>query len=308
MSISKEFKAGIFTLAGVVLIVAAIVVTTRISLFRRGYYINIRYSSVSDLKPGSAVIFAGGIKIGYIRSITIVSNLLNVRCWIENRYRIDRNAYLIITSSGLMGSKFINIEVFQPSGTYFEPDDIIMGVNPVSLDALTIKMGNALNTMFGESFMPEDMKKSFVFALKNTSELLYNLNKTVKENEGNVELTLKQLGDTVNIINKNLKTMLVSLDYMVKNAENFSRENTADLKNIIESISKASSEIESASKDLKIVIENSKDITEAIKTQRGTVGKLIYDKTVYQSILKSVKNIEDATEKMKKSGSLIKVF
>jgi phospholipid/cholesterol/gamma-HCH transport system substrate-binding protein len=305
-SLSKEFKVGLFAVAGLALVLTAVIITTKVNIASRGYTLNVRYNSVSDLKEGSAVIFAGGIKVGYIRAITMVSNQLNVRCWIEHKYKIDRNALLIITSSGLMGNKFLNIETLQPSGTYFRPDETVIGVNPVSFDALTIKVGNALNSLFGEAFMSEDMKKSFVYALRNISELLYNLNQTVKSNEDNVALSVERASETIDLLHKNLKTILESLNYTVKNAENLSREHSDQIKRVIVDLEKTTAAVELASRDLKVVVANARDITDAIKNQQGTIGKLVYDRTIYVSLQKSAKNIEEVTERMKKRGSLLK--
>lgn len=299
MPLSKEFKVGLFVFAGFVLVLAAVIVTARINIARRGYTLDVRFSSAADLREGAMVVLAGGIKVGYIRSITLVSNQVNVRCWIDNRHRIDRKALFIITSAGLMGSKFLNIEVPTPSGRYFEPGDVAQGVNPLSFDMLSIKVGNALNSLFGEALATEEMRKSFVASLQNIGELLFTLNQMVQQNERNVTASLNRIARTTDLVSRNLDTILASLNYTVRTAEGLSREQSGRVKQAIV-------QLEESSREFKTAAANLKHMTEAVRNQQGTLGKLVYDRALYDSLLRTSQNLEEVTARLKKSGSLIK--
>lgn len=300
MRLSKKTKIGIFSFSALIVLALGILLTKNIN-FSKGYNLNLRYNFISGIKVGSPVVFSGGLRMGHVLEITKISNQLNVKIWVENQYKIDRKTRFVIFASGMLGDKYIEVENPEPSGEYFKPNDIVQGVNPISLDALSLKFGNMANSLFSGATTSEDIQKSFVYLFKNTSEMMYQLNKLVKENQPGVKSSVDSLSVSLKIFQSQLNNILASLQRASKNIDSFSVANKKSLETSIASLQISSQNIEAASKDLVEVLKNSKNITRAIREQKGTVGKLIYDDKIYKNLEKTSKNLQIFSGKIKKN-------
>jgi len=300
MSLSKKTKIGIFSFSALILFALGILLTKNIN-FSNGYNLNVRYNFISGIKVGSPVVFSGGLRMGHVQEITKISNQLNVKIWVENQYKIDRKTRFVIFASGMLGDKYIEVENPEPSGEYLQPNEIVQGVSPISLDALSLKFGNMANSLFSGATTSEDIQKSFVYLFKNTSEMMYQLNKLVKENQPGVKSSVDSLAISLKNFQSQLNNILVSLQRASKNIDSFSVANKKNLEASIASLQVSSKNIEVASKDLVEVLKNSKDITRAIREQKGTVGKLIYDDKIYKNLEKTSKNLQIFSGKIKKN-------
>jgi phospholipid/cholesterol/gamma-HCH transport system substrate-binding protein len=301
MVITNEAKVGIFTFLALIILLVALMLTNSIRVGIQGYYLNVRYSFVNDLREGAPVVIAGGVRIGHAQKITINGNQLNVRLWINKKYPLDRTARFIIFTSGLMGDKYIEVEVETPSGQYYSPNEVIDGINPLSIDGLSIKIGNTLNSLFGGAMDSKDFQKSFVYIFKNTSELMYELNQTVRYSQPEFQKAVKSFSDSLTIFREQLVTIMGSLNASSKGLEKMTAGNADKINDAIENLHKASVNLNAASVNFQAIALNAKDITDAIKNKQGTVGRLIYDKDLYNTIAKSAKNFEVFTEKIKQN-------
>lgn len=301
MALSKEAKVGIFSVLAIIFFLVALVLTNNIQVILRGYTLNIIYKFVGDLKPGSQVKLAGGLKIGYVKKLERLGNQMNVQLWIDDRYPVDTRARFIIGSTSLMGDRYLNVEVESPSGLYLTNNSVITGISPISLDNLSIKVGNAVNSLFGESMNAEDVQRSFQELFNNTSDLMYQLNKTVQTSEPEVQRAIKTTADALLVFNVQMKEILTSLDHSAKNLDQLTSVNSDKLNQSIANLQLTAQSLQKAAKDLEAVSANSRHITEAIRNQEGVAGKLIYDKKLAKRLDTIMENTEVLTEKVKRN-------
>ncbi len=301
MVLSKEAKVGIFSFLAIIFFLIALVLTNNIQVILRGYNVNIIYKFVGDLKAGSQVKMAGGLKIGYVKGLKRAGNQMNAILWIDDKYPIDSKARFIIGSTSLMGDRYVDVEVESPSGTFLTNNSIITGISPISLDNLSIKVGNAVNSLFGESMNTEDIQRSFQSLFNNTSDLMYQLNKTVSTSEPEVQRAIKTTADALLVFNIQMKEILTSLDHSAKNLDKLTSVNSDKLTQSISDLQITARSLQKAAKDLEEVTANSKHITAAIRNQEGVVGRLIYDKKLGKRLDKIIENTEVLTEKVKRN-------
>ncbi len=301
MKLSKEAKVGVFTCLAILLFLVALIATTNITVILRGYTINVLYKFVGDLKAGSPVKMAGGLKIGYVKDLQRSGNQMNVKLWIADKVTVDQKALFIISSSSLMGDRYVDVELENPSGIFLTNNSIITGISPISLDALSIKVGNAVNSLFGGSMNTEDIQRSFTHLFKNTSDLMYELNNTIRTSEPDVQKAVKSTADSLMVFNVQLKSILISLERSSKNVEKFSDVNLDKLNASIADLQLSARSFQKAAKDLEEVAANSKSITAAIKNQNGVAGKLIYDKKMAQKLDNILDNMEVFSQKIKQN-------
>jgi hypothetical protein len=142
-----------------------------------------------------------------------------------------------------------------------------------------------------------DMQKSFVYLLKNTSELMYELNKTVGDNRGQVVRSVGLFADSVQIFNGQLKDILTSLNYSVKSLEGISRLNS-------DKLNAAIANLEASSVSLKSAALDAKDMTAAIRNKQGPLGRMIYDRELGDSLDSAIRNLEVFSKRVAAKGVL----
>lgn len=137
---AQKIKAGIFTIAGILIFAAGIFfIGIRQNMFGGTYLIYGTFSNVSGLEPGNNIRFAG-INVGTVEAISIVSDTLirvDMRMKTSVKPFLKADALAAIGSDGLMGDKLVTIT----SGSANEVQLLsggsrIMTVNPVDLDRI----------------------------------------------------------------------------------------------------------------------------------------------------------------------------
>jgi phospholipid/cholesterol/gamma-HCH transport system substrate-binding protein len=142
-STSQKMKTGIFTIVGILLLVAAIfVIGSNKNMFGNTFNIYGTFRNVGGLQIGNNILFAG-IKVGTIENISFVSDTLvrvDMRMSADVKPFLKKDAIATVGSSGLMGDKVITI--LPGSNTeknLIKDGDPIASVNPVGMEEIIAK-------------------------------------------------------------------------------------------------------------------------------------------------------------------------
>jgi len=112
ISTSQKLKTGIFTIVGIIILIAAIfVVGNNKNMFGNTFYIYGTFKNVGGLQIGNNILFAG-IKVGTIENISFVSDTIirvDMRMSGDVKPFLKKDAIATVGSSGLMGDKVIAI-------------------------------------------------------------------------------------------------------------------------------------------------------------------------------------------------------
>ncbi len=137
----KEVKLGIFFIFTIIIFVAGVLIFGKIRLSKGAYYFYIDYNFSGDLRKNGKVRYRGGsIDIGYIEEITINElGYISVKVMMTDKdLRLPLDTVFTIQTVGFgIGEKYILANPpFEatPNMDYIREGDIIMGVNPVSLE------------------------------------------------------------------------------------------------------------------------------------------------------------------------------
>lgn len=114
-----EIKIGLFVGAGILVVMASILVLgDSSSLFSSYYTLRTRLSEVQGLLPGSVVSLAG-VPVGNVEDIGFVAdqNKLEVRMRIDSEFqpRISEGTIAEVRTQGALGDKYIYLEPGEPS-------------------------------------------------------------------------------------------------------------------------------------------------------------------------------------------------
>lgn len=226
------WKLGVFVITGVILFVSLIYfLGKQKNLFGNTFLLNVKFRTVSGLKEGNNVRFAG-INIGTVNSIELITDSsVVVELVIQKKMQqfITTDAQAGIGSDGLMGDKVLtifpgnnNVKVKDGgmivSKQAIEMDDVMhslktsidnAGIITAQLAAFTYKINNGNGTL-SKLIGDEELSTSFKSTIKNlqesTNQFAYF---TARLNNGDIGLaidsTVYNIQESAKGLNENMK-------------------------------------------------------------------------------------------------------
>lgn len=293
MKISKELKIGFFV---VVIAVTAFFLINFLrgkDIFNREMYVMSAFGKVEGLLP-SAPVYIDGYKAGSVTDITYEpdSGLFYVCCSVQKQFRIPEDSRMTIYGVDIMGGKGVRIDRGVSSVMIEDGDFIEPCLEPDLLTALSA---------------------SAVPLLKGLSATVDSLNVTVSrvnnilsdENSASVRRTLAHLENTVADVER-ISTAVggrsEELSGLIASLSSFScKLDSLAFKagNVLDGTSDFVQELESA--DISGMAASFRDLLESIKNPDGSIGKLLDDGSVYESVDSLLKDIDSLVKKIEKN-------
>ncbi len=264
-----EVKVGFTIVVAIILFVGMMVILKNVSIHERGYRINIKVNDAAGILKGDPVTIAG-VQIGRVENIWLENNQVYMRLWINSKYKLSQDSRAFIKTLSVMGEKYVAI---QPgiSKILLQEGDTISGiaigdVTEVAADAQPIildlkKIVRQLNEVLNDT-----AKQNIRQTLYHVQKLSQNLDRVVNQSGHSLE----QSARNIQVFSHNLKL--------------FSQNNKQPVDSIVANLNKSSRAFASSSEELACTIKNLEDITNRIKSQKGTMGKLVYDERLYQHL------------------------
>jgi phospholipid/cholesterol/gamma-HCH transport system substrate-binding protein len=295
-NLSPELKVGIFAIV-VILILSYMTfkVGTLPLTWKKGYRLYVVFDNISGLDEKSRVKIAG-VDSGIVEKIKLENGKAKLILFIEPDVKIYRNAKASLKMTGLLGDKYLALTTGTPDEPLLRDGDTITNVEPVAdIDSLANELTFAamyisdlaeiLKDIFGE---PE--KKAIIDTIHNLRAITQSLDEILKEDKDSLHKVLvnledfsKALGDKgpgviedMSIIAKDLRDkgpgLIDDLSKAATELRELIEENRDTLKESMESIKKVS--------------KSAGNIAERIEKGEGTLGKLLKDDKLYESLSK----------------------
>ncbi len=293
---NAEAKVGAFTIGGLMMLCA-----TAFSLgnFNFGsddnYTLYAGFKQVIGLEPQAAVMLAG-VPIGKVTEIKNDGGGVTVTMEINEKAQIPPNPIVTVTSSGVMGEKFINILPQRSKGAPLKNGDYLYGSDEAGMDSMFEGMNKVLekvdqlvvsmNNIIGDPTFQQsmiDMSENMKNASDHMNGLMDTLDRMAAANEGNVN----QMAQNLNSALGSLETTMQAVEHMATSMDNLVSDPQAaeDLKSTLSSISSASANIahmaenmdgvlgdRSTAEDMKATIHNARNLTERADNLLGKVN------------------------------------
>ena len=209
---SIETKVGAFVTAGLLLIGTAIFLLGDYTLEKR-YTIYALFQDVGSLSKNAPVKLSG-VEIGQVRDIELVDSHARVILSIRKGVDIYKDAEFEIGSTGIIGSKYLQISQGHPQAGVISPESTASGVNPVSIEKALTKALASLQSILTE-VNSEGPRGSLTSNLKDTvanvRELTANLNDLVEETKPGLTAAM----DRADSITQKLDSLLAKSNLMM---------------------------------------------------------------------------------------------
>ena len=290
MALSNEIKVGIFTtLAGAILLAGTIYIGG-FTVFQPGYSINVIFDSAPDLKPRSKVKYGGGVDIGRVSKISLTGEQkINVELFIKKGIKIRKDCYISISSTGVMGEKFINVAGtgVTEKASYLEQGETLFGKSSGGIDSALESMSQAsaelkdvlaaLNKIVG------GVQSSLLGSVENVNDLtkvtkeIMDKNKpAINRSVENFEKTSRELASATT----SLKELTAQLNTIVKDV------NKSDLPKTMDNLNKVSLKLDETVTALDSAAKK-------IDKGDGTLALLINDKKMAEDLKAIVTDVKN---------------
>ena len=142
-----ETIVGFFVICVSVLFFIYIYNVSNQSKGKDGYALTASFESIEGILQGSDVKMSG-VKIGYVDSIELSRDtfLADVKLCIDNSFELPEDSRAIITSSGLIGNRFINIVPGGAEESLKDNDNIKFTQSALNIEDLISKLMYALTS------------------------------------------------------------------------------------------------------------------------------------------------------------------
>lgn len=270
------FKVGFFVLISIlILLIGIFVISGEQKLFERRYTVKTYFDNTAGLLPG-AYVRLSGVKIGTVSKISfpqkVRKNLIEVRMEVDEEgiKRITPDSKATIRTEGLLGAKYIEIVRGElPPHSKIPEEVVIESYTPPELQEIIGQSEQFLTNIISISENLDMLLKGF-----SDEENLQNLSETVKSVRSSSEALQRNL-DAI----ENGQGTIHSLIYSKKIAN--------DLNSAVSNLNNATAKLNGEDgliANLNSTASNLKEITDMLKGGEGTLGALLIDPSVYDSL------------------------
>lgn len=293
MKMSKELKIGSFAVMVFVLSFFVINFLRGEDIFNREIELTASYDNVEGLVP-SAPVYIKGYKAGKVVEVEYdkEQQIFDVVCSIKKEFMIPVDSRMTIYSVDIMGGKGVKIDLgssaeYVEDGDRLEPafeaglmDGLSAGIGP-----LIDKVGNTLDslcvTVSGINSILDDANKSRISStLKHLDATMADVRAIASEVNGK--------SDELNLFIDNLAALSEKLAPVMEQVDSTMTSVTSVVNKIDRS-------------DIEGVIESFNSLLKKIDDPEGTVGKLIVDGSVYNSLDSLLSDIDSLVRKIEEN-------
>jgi phospholipid/cholesterol/gamma-HCH transport system substrate-binding protein len=282
LKISREIKTAILVIASILLFIWGYSFLKGRDLLTDYKTFYVHYDNVEGLAV-SAPVTISGLVVGKVNKITLQNGTgkLVVELQIKSDFPISRSSVVNIYEPGLIGGKQIQIVP--------NLEDTILAQSGETLQG-GVKPG--LTALVGDRLTPlqEKVEKMVVSA----DVLLTNINTILDaKTKENLKSSIANLNETLaefKTASQSVNTMLADNKSKINNTMTNIDKASANFSKISDSLSKAN--IGKTVKSLESTLAKVDNIMGEIQSGKGTLGKLVKDKTLYDNFSKTSKELE----------------
>lgn len=280
----REIKIGIFAVAMIGAAWAGIRFLKGFDIFSRNDVYYAAYDQINGVQSASPIMMKG-VKIGTVTGVTFDpahNDKVVLQFTIKREYRIPSDSEAKIFSNGLMGNKAIEI-TYGSATTFLHKGD-------------TLRSGRDRDLMDVAGSELEFFKQKISQVTGDLSLTLDNLNRLMEANEGNVTSTLSHLnaitGDMADLLSEEKKNLRAAMDNLTQFSDMLGA-NAPRVDSLIGGVNDLVTQLseEEFARKLTGTVDRLNEVMARLQAGEGTVGKLLDDPALYDSLTMASGNL-----------------
>jgi len=305
---NSTVKVGVMTMIAASLLAYMVFVIGDFSFSEQGYSFVISFYSVNGLSKGSTVSMSG-VKIGKVNSIEIRDDQVYVYVYIrDKKLHIRRKSTFTISTSGLMGEKFVEI---MPTRDYASPyvadGEIVAGTDPTRMDEI-FEQGNVLiqklqeltasaKEIIGDPELKENTRVMFRnarTASDKVTEMIVSLRSRSDRIVESLDNILHRVDTEIDKNRDDIRAVVANFRLFSDRLSSLTEDSRADVKEIVSNVRSATERLDSMvaelnrnnkmTDDLRATIESIKDASDNAKEITREVREIVADKEIRTKI------------------------
>lgn len=290
MKFSKEFKIGLFVVTVLTASFFLINYLRGKDLFNREMEICARYQDVEGL-VSSAPVYIKGYKAGKVTEVAYdpASDDFTVTCSVMKDFRIPVDSRMMIYGVDIMGGKGIRIDLGSSTDLIADGGLLASSSEPGMLDGLASGVAPLMDKL-GRTLDSLNMTVSSVNRLLadgNISRTISHLERTMADVSAIVAV-MEGKSDELNVFVDNLAALSSQLISVSQKADTL----VSDVSDVVSKIS---------ADELRDVVSSFRALLENINDPEGTVGRLLTDDSVYDSVDSLLNDIDTLITKIQEN-------
>lgn len=269
-------RVGLLIFIGVLaFVIGVFTVGEKSQLFSSTFEVHVNFSAAEGVKTGSQVVLSG-YAIGTVTDIRLSDNADSVRLTLKVSeevhpfVKVDSKAE--IKQEGLVGNKIINIMIGSEKAKPVEPGGYIQGIPPFALTSLA------------------DNVTAITDTTKKITGVVYDMLLDMREGKGSVGKLLMDDGLYNNLVSITARTDS-SLTLMVDKINRL----TDNLESITSSVDRLVVNADTAMQEVNALAAESRELVDKLNSGKGTIGALISDRELYDSLVVLIDALTDVT-------------
>lgn len=283
-NMKREIKIGLFAVVMIGAAWAGIRFLKGFDIFGRNVDYYAAYERIDGLQSASPVMMRG-VKIGTVTDIVFDparSEQVVLRLTVKRQYAIPSDSEARIVSSSLMGSKAVEV-VYGEATTWLSDGDTLRST-----------VGRDLMDMAGSEL--DFVKKKISQVTDDLSRTLTNLNKLLEGNASHISGALGHLDALTGDLSGLLASERSNLERAVENLTGFSEmlgANAGRVDSIVGSLNHVALTLdeEQFAQKLTQAVDGLNGALRRIESGEGTVGRLLEDPALYDSLTTAAGNL-----------------
>lgn len=299
--LSTELKVGAFAL---VILAILTFMTFKVGGFewvkKKGYILYTEFENVGGLDEKTRVKVAG-VDAGIIEKIELKGGKARLTVIANRDVVLYSDASVGIKSTGLLGDKYLEIKTGSKKPALKDGDTIKNVVEVVDIDDMVRNLsdvsGNISNlaSALNESLGTPEGKKALKESILNLEDITAGLKETISVNDKKMRTTLDNINNLITSINDLVEKNKEPLTATVGNIKDFSASLKTDGPELVANLNKASKELKAMVEENRPSIKNATEsidtISKKIAQGEGSLGKLVKDDRLYESMNKAAEGV-----------------
>ena len=289
----REIKVGIFAVAMIGAAWAGIRFLKGFDIFSVNNEYYAAYDQINGVQSASPIMMRG-VKVGAVTGVDFdpsQSDKVVLRFTINRKYKIPTNSEAKIYSNGLMGAKAVEI-IYGNASEYLRNGD-------------TLRSGRDRDLMDVAGSELEFFKQKFAQLTTDLSRALTDVSDLLEKNEKHISGTLSHL----NSLSANVDAMMVrEQENLQKAIENFALfaqslgANSEKIDHILSNLDSFSTQLSEQDlvAGLHEAVAEFNALLGGMNQGQGTVGKMLKDPALYESLTEASENLSVLLEDLKK--------
>lgn len=293
MKITKELRIGVFAVAVLVVMFFVINFLRGKDLLDREMDVKAYYDNVDGLLP-SAPVYIKGYKAGTVRDVIYLTEegRFEVLCSVQKRFSIPEDSRMVIYGVDIMGGKGVRIDLGTSETPAAEGAELLCGREPDLISSVAAGITPLLEKVTG--------------AVDTISNVASGLNRLLAEADPqSISRSLSHLERTMSNVEHLSKSINGKSEELASMIENLSSV-SARLGGVMEKADSAITNVTGITaslneSDIAGLAASFRQLLEKIQDPDGSLGKLLYNDSVYSSVDSLLTDIDSLVKKIEEN-------